>query len=81
MPPAGPCEELIARLSSSQIGICADGHRQSRPVGDSLAKPRAANGEEWKLIDRAPKVRMQKGEPGGEFVLNGEADRVFSMQG
>ena len=27
--------------------------------------------EEWKLIDRAPKVRMQKGERRREFVLTG----------
>jgi integrase len=33
--------------------------------------------EEWKLIDRAPKVRMQKGERRREFVLTGAQREEF----
>jgi len=61
-------EELIARFSSSQIGKV-----KPATVNRALSVIRRAMylAEEWKLIDRAPKVRMQKGERRREFVLTG----------
>jgi len=67
-------EELIARFSSSQIG-------KVRPatINRALAAIRRALylAEEWKIIDRAPKVRMQKGERRREFVLTGSQRDEF----
>lgn len=61
-------EELIARFSSSQIGKV-----KPATINRALSVIRRAMylAEEWKLIDRAPKVRMQKGERRREFVLTG----------
>ena len=61
-------EELIARFSSSQIGKV-----KPATINRALSVIRRAMylAEEWRLIDRAPKVRMQKGERRREFVLTG----------
>jgi integrase len=67
-------EELIARFSTSQMGIV-----KPATINRALAVIRRALylAEEWKLIDRAPKVRMQKGERRREFVLTGSQREEF----
>jgi integrase len=61
-------EELIARFSSSQVGKV-----KPATINWALSVIRRALylAEEWKLIGRAPKVRMQNGERRREFVLTG----------
>ena len=67
-------EELIARFSSSQMGEV-----KPATINRALAVIRRALylAEEWKIIDRAPKVRMQKGERRREFVLLGRSEMNF----
>jgi integrase len=67
-------EELIARFSTGQTGIV-----KPATINRALAVIRRALylAEEWKLIDRAPKVRMQKGERRREFVLIGSQREEF----
>lgn len=67
-------EQLIARFSSSQM-------EKVKPatINRALSVIRRALylAEEWKLIDRAPKVKMLEGERQREFVLTGVQRNEF----
>lgn len=61
-------EQLIARFSSNQMDKV-----KPATINRALSVIRRALylAEEWKLIDRAPKVKMLEGERQREFVLTG----------
>jgi len=67
-------EQLIARFSTSQIDKV-----QPATINRALSVIRRALylAEEWKLIDRAPKVKMLEGERQREFVLTGSQREEF----
>jgi integrase len=67
-------EELIARFSSSQA-VKVKPATINRAL--SVIRRTLYLAEEWKLIDRAPKVRMQNGERRREFVLTGAQREEF----
>ena len=67
-------EQLIARFSSNQIDKV-----KPATINRALSVIRRALylAEEWKLIDRAPKVKMLEGERQREFVLTGTQREEF----
>jgi integrase len=67
-------EQLIARFSTNQFGKV-----KPATINRALAVVRRALylAEEWKMIDRAPKVKMLEGERQREFVLTGAQREEF----